>query len=180
MNEEEMRQLDESPIEQNLFTKEKKREWWGEGEWVNEIDYMSFCHEGIHCEIKRIMAFEQSGHAFGGHWCGYCMIPKDHPDYDSKEDDFDLDYQVHGGITSNGHRADEHWIGFDCAHSGDLMPSLVSFKKKYPSPFDIDKKFQIPEKFKEHSIFNPTYKNLSFVLEETKSLAEQIKEKSIK
>lgn len=91
-----------------------------------------------------------------------------------------LALDVHGGITFsegaladgrtwNGKRCEEFvstgddkiwWFGFDCGHSGDLVPELI-----------------LNEKFKEmRNIFNQheTYRDKEYVLAETKSLAEQI------
>ena len=83
-------------------------------------------------------------HDEAGHLCGYLGVPKGHPwygrDYDS------IDAEVHGGLTYSEHEIrgggsnpfvpkealirpyphdtaqDTYWIGFDCAHAGDLMP----------------------------------------------------------
>lgn len=68
-----------------------------------------------------------------GHLCGYIEIPEDHPYYDKGYDDMDL--FVHGGLTFfgdfdkfdfgiaiNNIIHNKCYVGFDCAHSGDLMP----------------------------------------------------------
>lgn len=54
-------------------------------------------------------------------YCGYAVIPVDHPfyglDYDEVEDDID----VHGGLTFSG-KLDElegYLLGFNCNHFGD-------------------------------------------------------------
>ncbi len=137
--------------------KEKKKEYFGEGEWVEEPDELKFNHMGIDCSLRRIIAFELSGHAFGGHLCGYCKVPKNHPWVGAS---FDLDVDVHGGITFG--RTDEnedYWLGFDCAHSGDLVPSLNRL---------FDRSFSKGD----------TYKTVPFCIEECKKLADQINKAS--
>lgn len=57
-----------------------------------------------------------------GFRCGYVRIPEGHPwfgmDYDSIHAKNDH-VSVHGGLTFSETSEDGHWIGFDCAHSGD-------------------------------------------------------------
>jgi hypothetical protein len=61
-----------------------------------------------------------------GHWCGYVGLPRDHPAFGV--DDGDVDVDVHGGLTFSGTvDVDPEglwWLGFDCAHLGDLVPGL--------------------------------------------------------
>lgn len=73
-----------------------------------------------------------------GQWCGYVAVPPGHPwhgaDYDA------LPVDVHGGLTfaapcdesagichapRPGEPGDVWWLGFDCAHLGDLVPGMV-------------------------------------------------------
>ena len=61
-------------------------------------------------------------HPLSGHLNGYVLLnPEDHI-----EDILDID--CHGGITFEGNLAEimpvqaGNWIGFDCAHYGDLTP----------------------------------------------------------
>lgn len=66
-----------------------------------------------------------------GHWCGYVVLPPDHPMVGKDYDDIPVD--VHGGLTY----ADDHvprqervqgWVvGFDCAHLGDHVPGLSNY-----------------------------------------------------
>ncbi|MEO1658280.1 MAG: hypothetical protein AAFR65_11195 [Pseudomonadota bacterium] len=80
--------------------------------------------------------FEASGftckiivHTTLGHLCGYVRLPADHPMWGKDYDDVTAD--VHGGLTYARDHAplDESdggwWLGFDCAHYGDLVPSVV-------------------------------------------------------
>src|SRR5437868_5201332 len=75
---------------------------------------------------------------------------------------------VHGGLTFSNFIPAERggvdglwFLGFDCAHLGDLMPGLESL---------------IPIRFET----NATYKDLPFVKEECASLAAQLKEMEAK
>lgn len=74
--------------------------------------------------IRQVIRFYDTGQ-FGG----YIGIPKDHPAYSARRNEFcDLfDYAVHGGITYcekhlSGITKDEDrvWIGFDHGHSFDV------------------------------------------------------------
>ena len=141
--------------------KEIKLFIFGDGPWMNEPDFEEFKHKGLNCMIIRNDC---------GAWCGYVLLPDNHPwkplDYD------DINVDIHGGITFKGSRRgfqEESWIGFDCSHSMDLIPSCEKFllesrkrlKKIFPDAHKVLK--------------NPTYKDINFVKEETKRLADQVK-----
>lgn len=53
-----------------------------------------------------------------GHLCGYVRIEEDVQGY------YHLDLEVHGGVTFSGQLEGEegYWVGFDCAHAGDITP----------------------------------------------------------
>jgi hypothetical protein len=55
----------------------------------------------------------------GGTWCGYVVLPEDHPWVSDPSDtlDFSVVY-VHGGWTYRDGRT----FGFDCAHYMDYQP----------------------------------------------------------
>ena len=71
-----------------------------------------------------------------GHLCGYVGVPKSHPWYGLGYDD--IDAEIHGGLTFSQHETDREepyphdtgqdiwWVGFDCAHAGDMIPRYVS------------------------------------------------------
>lgn len=164
--------------EDYIHTKDQKLEWFGEGEWVDEPDAVSFSFLGIKCAIRRTIKYEGLSEetpimVFGGHLCGYAKVPDGHPVLKSINheqmlyDQFNID--IHGGLTfaekfPNG----DYWIGFDCAHYDDIIPSM----KKIERMNDLMKSYQ--EKYPDCSLFNPTYKSLMFVIEECKSIAEQL------
>lgn len=86
---------------------------------AEEGDERRWTYRGIACHVLR---YERGS----GHWCGYVQIPDDHPwRHFSAPETEDLD--VHGGLTGGGGHGEENesWIGFDCAHAGDLNPEYV-------------------------------------------------------
>lgn len=61
-----------------------------------------------------------------GYRCGYVKLPPNHPWFNMEMERIDV--SIHGGITfaekdvpcGKGGPDDGYWIGFDCAHFGDL------------------------------------------------------------
>ena len=100
-----------------MLTKELKLQHWGPGEWVDEPDVFRFEHAGFSCWALRICAWDgpKQDYLALGHWCGYVMIPKDHPWHGMDFFKPDLpDISVHGGITfCKFNDKNEFWIGFD-------------------------------------------------------------------
>jgi len=158
--------------EEHLYTSEFKLKNLGYGEWVEEPDLVEFEHNGINCIIMRNVTKEpyaKDEAYFGGHLCGYVSIPKDSVYYGKEYDQIEID--CHYGLTLGEFDDEEnYWIGFDCAHSGDLVPSSEMFRKKYysPSPHEIQ------EEFKNFFIFNREYRNLAYCIEQCKSMADQL------
>lgn len=104
-------------------------------EWEKELNKYNFNYKGYDCEILR--------HDTIGHLCGYVYLDKNHNYYKDPNNEYSL--EVHGGITYST----DNKIGFDCAHSGDLLP--------YSHHFDWD-----------------SYKNVSHVMKEIKYLVKQL------
>jgi hypothetical protein len=126
------------------YTNMDKSEW-DRGPWDDEPDKIQWVDRetGLDCLIVRNRL---------GALCGYVGLPPEHPchgaDYDAvrrPEDDEDgYDYiDVHGGLTYAdscqedaeeskgichvplpGRPADVWWLGFDCAHSMDVVPGM--------------------------------------------------------
>lgn len=99
------------------------RSKWGAGPWDGEGDWIVFEHAGLPCRIVR--------HRLG-HLNGYVGVPKGHPAYRVGYEDVDV--EAHGGLTWSarlvaGEAADTPfwWLGFDCAHSGDLQPGMREY-----------------------------------------------------
>lgn len=147
----------------HLFTSGQKLVQLGYGEWVEEPDEVLFEHEGYKCSVIRMLTYESNGHAFGGYLCGYVQIPEGHKLYGCTWDDY-RELDVHGEVTFVGKDKNGHFcIGFDCAHSRDVVPSTEKFVKEHKLSL-----FKVPE------IFLPTYKNIQYCINECKSLAEQL------
>ena len=159
----------------HIYTSDQKLKWWGYGEWIEEPDQVNFEYEEIKCKIKRIFfpdgRKQEDGtyHIFGGHLCGYISIPKNHKFFGKNF--YDIEIEVHGGLTYANIEEDEFWIGFDCAHSMDYVPSMEFLRKKYIS----DLIMPIPEEYKDHPLFKPIYRNIFFCIQECKSMADQVK-----
>lgn len=130
---------------------------WGDGPWQQEVDRLEWRHNGFPCLMVR--------HASFGHWCGYVGIPPGHPYYEKNYDDVPV--EIHGGLTyasqCNGHVCHvampgepEHvwWLGFDCAHLGDLSPGMSA-------DYRVSSREQ--------------YRTLAYVQRETNELATQLR-----
>lgn len=108
----------------------------GAGPWVDEPDKVQWVDQatGLDCLIVR---------NYSGALCGYVGVPPEHPWHGLDYDHASVDASVHGGLTfaercqagaEDGWRichvpepdrpADVWWFGFDCAHVGDLIPSI--------------------------------------------------------
>ena len=150
-----------------------------------EHNFKMFKHQGFTCIVVRQRSY--------GHYCGYVALPEGHPFYGKNGNDYikvenakeipignryiqafcldpeklekgevtlGLFLQVHGGITYSEYDLvfiDEEctgkvwWLGFDCDHCDDL------------APFTDDPDWEMG-----------TYKDFDYVLQEVKSLAEQL------
>jgi len=107
---------------------------WGPGPWQDEPDKMQFADTatGLPCLIVR---------SHTGALCGYVGVNESHPAYEKPYEDVDV--SVHGGLTFSDRcrpNADEAhhichvpapgepdhvwWLGFDCAHAGDIAPAV--------------------------------------------------------
>ncbi len=89
--------------------------------WLCEPDSLDFTHAGLNCAIRRVFG--------SGHLCGYVRLPECHP-WSVCRSEWEVPAQVHGGVTFGpeglaGGR-DDLWVGFDCAHIGDLIPAAPS------------------------------------------------------
>ena len=152
----------------HTITRDQSIEYFGEGEWNDEPDVLTFEHVGFKCLIKRIMKQDGPDHIFGGHLCGYVEIS---PDHLIAKLGFDFDSEVHGGITFSEGDENNHLIGFDCCHSADILPSLELLKKQ-SNYFDH---FPIPEHVKKYGMFKALYRNMQYCIEQCKILAEEVK-----
>ncbi len=159
--------------EEHIYTSDQKLKWFGYGEWVEEPDLIKFMYREYECTVSRVSLkepYSKEEDYFGGHLCGYVTLNNDHTLY-SKEDLLNDEIDCHGGITFNEYDDEKHIIGFDCAHPQDVNPSMIILINKYNLS---ERLFPIPEELKKYSFFNPTYKNVNYVLEECKSIVDQL------
>lgn len=130
---------------------------WGDGPWHDEPDKVQWVDEatGLDCLIVRNRL---------GALCGYVGVPSGHPahgqDYDKvrvnqrdPDDEWSDWPDVHGGLTYaascdegapedrgichvplEGRPVDVWWLGFDCAHSGDIVPGMDATSRALGHP----------------------------------------------
>lgn len=129
------------------------------GPWLSEPDRVEFRSNRFDCLIVRNPKLFSL--------CGYVGLDEFHPFYGKMYSEIDDNIDVHGGLTfaskcygvichSSEPKDDKWWFGFDCAHFGDLTPSLLYLAKRKKQPQE-------------------DYKNISYVIDETISLAKQLK-----
>lgn len=126
------------------------------GPWAHGPDREEFKHAGLPCLLLR--------NKFGA-WCGYVAVRAAHPYYGRDTSGEGVtDLEVHGGVTFAGHCRGEichqpepgepddvWWLGFDCAHAGDVLPGLPI-----------------------NTFSDAVYRDINYAREETKQLAEQL------
>jgi hypothetical protein len=123
---------------------------WGGGPWQHEPDKVQWTDEatGLPCLVKRV---KHSGHLCGyvGVPRGHRFYEVDYDDvrlrgYDDEDMDYDIHWPpAHCGLTyadhcqegpeadaichvpEPGEPDDVWWLGFDCAHSGDVSPAYA-------------------------------------------------------
>jgi hypothetical protein len=158
-------------------TRERLREAGMDGPWMSEPDRVEWKHAGLTCLMIR--------HQELFHWCGYVGMPPGHPchgkGYDAIQSHYDsegnereplADIDVHGGLTyanaCSGHICHKpapgepdalHWLGFDCAHLGDLSPAMEMHRTDWPQYVNG---------------MSDRYRDLLWVRAETERLAEQL------
>jgi hypothetical protein len=144
------------------------------GEWNDEPDKIQWIDDatGLDCLMHRSPS---------GAWCGYVGVAEGHPAFGKDYDGVDV--EVHGGLTyaefcmdtgdesygichvpepGRPHRV--WWLGFDCAHAGDMtpahdaLPGMAEIRERYPR--------------------NEVYRNRAYVEHEVAELARQLKEMS--
>jgi hypothetical protein len=133
---------------------------WGPGEWQCEPDKVQWIEHNLDCLMTR------GPH---GGWCGYVGVPEDHPAFGKGYDEDELaGIGVHGGLTyagesyglpesdichvpAPGRPEVLWWLGFDCAHAGDISPA-------YHHTYGL----------------NGVYRNRAYVKDEVTQLAKQL------
>lgn len=139
-------------------------------------DLRFYATNGQPCYAKR--------HPTLGHWCGYVLSRT--PMALRAGDHHYPDVDVHGGCTyyepymftnvhgeievpfthpavhgrSHRERATARWVGFDCAHVGDVVPEMTEFRARVAKGMEVDMK--------------ETYRDLAYVILECERLATQV------
>lgn len=143
---------------------------WERGPWDGEPDKMQWQDEAtkLPCLIVR---------GPSGALCGYVGVPNGHRFYGLSYSEPDV--QVHCGLTfaskchdggeaeaichapAPGESDDVWWLGFDCAHGGDVTPASDS---------------RLPKHLRDHSWNGRPneYRDVAFVRAEVASLATQL------
>jgi hypothetical protein len=128
-------------VKERVYTTHDKTDW-GDGPWQTEPDKVQWKDEatGFPCLVVRNR---------GGAWCGYVGVPPGHPYFEVEYGDVPYDRaDVHGCLTFSDHCHEGPedssichvpdpgepdnvwWLGFDCAHSGDLSPAHEAYNRK--------------------------------------------------
>lgn len=166
-----MRMKYEITKQSDQLTLDQKKKFFGEGEWVQEPDLFEIEYLGYKCRFIRMGMREPccpEETYFGGYLCVYVRIPEDHVLFGQK----DIEMECHGGITFNEVR-DDHWIGFDCAHSCDFVPSIELTKRKGIESGELSPS-RIPEECKRFAIFHPVYRNMKYCIGECVKIVDQL------
>ena len=86
-----------------------------------------------------------------GAWCGYVAVEPGHPWHGKAHTELP-EVEAHGGLSyhgpcveggaichvpADGEPDDVWWLGFDCAHSWDVVPSMAGFASADSSYRDI-------------------------------------------
>ena len=135
------------------------------GEWTKEPDKVEWVRYGLPCLIIRSPT---------GALNGYVGVFPGHPCYGLKYDD--IHNNVHGGLTfadfgggeyiSHYQAQNAYFIGFDCAHAGDIIPLLLSYQHIGITKDASGKKFPpYPT--------SDTYKNVEYVKLQVEKLASE-------
>ena len=117
------------------------------GPWQDEPDSLTWEFCGLVCNVSRSSSL--------GHLCGYVNVPETHKAFGSINEETLSRLDVHGGVTWNRayhpklKTTGSIWVGFDCAHDGDVCPMYTS-------------------------LYLGTYKNLEYVIKEINKLAKQL------
>lgn len=134
---------------------------WGPGAWEDEPDRIEWRSPGS--TLPRMALRGPLGA-----WCGYVGVPEGHPCFGKSWEDKATEYlNVHGGLTYGercsgnichvpqpGESDHVWWLGFDCSHAWDVMPSMAA---RYPSFGAGD-----------------TYRDVAYIIAEVESLAAQL------
>lgn len=167
-----------------------KRAWtnmdkstWGPGLWQHEPDRVFWLQDGLACVIQRTHL---------GALCGYVGVPPGHACHGMSDSSNNWPFvNPHGGVTWTGEPpgdvvaflcdlavngqpldiASWWFIGFDCAHAGDISPAMVALTRNRQRETDDEIQMALAKSWP-----SDTYKDVDYVLDEVNRLREQIAE----
>ena len=88
-----------------------------------------------------------------------------------KENPFEIGASAPGGINYGEYDSNErYFIGFDCAHYRDVVPSVEKTHERIANDFKV----KFPHICPNSRIFHRSYKNIAFVKSACKSLVRQM------
>lgn len=181
------------------------RTGWEPGPWDNEEDRYEWRNGALVCLIVRNYSGALCGYVGvppGHPWHGKSYSDLQHLECDEHDDEcpYGCDHpytgpKVHGGLTYSapcqaggsichvpreGEPADVWWLGFDCAHSGDLVPGMIAIRKevqaKIPGTRLFGAKQDQPGRLDAYGLLGQdTYRDRAYVQEQINQLAEQAK-----
>lgn len=133
-----------------------------------------FKHEGLKCVV--IMTSN-------AHRCGYVGIPDTHSLYGKDYDEYEVDFDCHGGITYAGGgkqseypiKSDLWWFGFDCLHCDDSK-DYETAKRLFADDKEILKQLALCEQldYQFQTYDGKSVRTLEYVTNECEKLAEQL------
>lgn len=123
---------------------------------AEESNCKRFKYKNYNCMVLRMWDF---------HLNGYIEIKKGHKLYEVHYDKIN-NIEVHGGFTFSGTLDDKYYIGFDCAHAWDYIPSILHNYNMYDFYISRIDRFT-----------NEVYRTEKYVIKECKNVVRQIIEK---
>lgn len=148
--------------------------------WENEPDHIEFCYRGFPCIIHRAHPVNpENPKDVLGHLCGYVGVPPSHPFHGKRYNEVPV--EVHGGLTyaeKSGRsfcceKGDAWWLGFDCAHLGDLVPGIWEMRQPGGILHEIHSRYEhckIPE---------DAYRTIAYVKNEIRNMVKQLEKYTV-
>lgn len=169
-----------SVTEDQIVKRVVDRSKWSAGPWDGEPDRFEWRSDGVPCLVQRSPL---------GAWCGYVGVPPGHPWFGKAFDLCSTDLSgvvvepsVHGGVTYAAACAPEHgichvpapgepddlwWVGFDCAHAGDVSPGMDAALR------EAREKLGQPPPVEQPDWMRSTYKPIAYAKLHVEGLADQ-------
>lgn len=113
-----------------------------------------------------------------GFRCGYVLVPRWHKLYGQLYSNVDCsNIKCHGGLTYSSHsllgqESPSWWIGFDCAHTGDVQDTESQIR--YFGTSKVDSFFTMLNFMIGNNTEFGTVKNLDFCIQECRNIVDQL------